>query len=101
MKDVNHDSYIELYVPKEETVSKENEEESLLEEEEEDGEEMTETLEPLICAVDLECFTDENQFFKPLCAGWSYFGSDNYYEAGMVKEFLEDVCQNSCFWRRR
>ena len=88
LQEVNHECYIQPYVSKDKEISEENEE---LLEDEDDGEEKEELPPPLICAMDLECYTDENQFFKPIRAGWSYVGEDRYYEADTVKEFLEDV----------
>ena len=73
VKDVLHDCCIQPYVPKEQNQSErteENDEESLSEDDDDD--ERPPPLEPLICAVDLECTVNENQTFETVRAGWSY-----------------------------
>lgn len=92
MKDVLHDCCIQPYVPKEQNQSErteENDEESLSEDDDDD--ERPPPLEPLICAVDLECTVNENQTFETVRAGWSYLDEDSYREKATVKEFLEDA----------
>ena len=98
VKDVNNDCYIQPYVPKERNplkVTDENGEESPSEDDDDD--ESPEPLEPLICAADLECTTDENRTFKTVRAGWSYLGEDSYHEKATVKEFLEDAFAKTMF----
>lgn len=97
VKDVNHDCYIQSYVPKERNplkVTEENGEESLSED---DDDESPEPLEPLICTADLECTTDENRTFKTARAGWSYLSEDSYHEKATVKEVLEDAFAKTMF----
>ena len=51
-----------------------------------------EMLEPMICAMDFECTTDEMKEFEVVRVGWKYLGeSDSYQEAEMAMDVLRDI----------
>lgn len=96
-KDINHRCYIQLYEEKEKTSGLravgENEDE---EEEEEEEEEESAKVEPLVCVIDVECGTDQNQDFEEYRVGWRYIGVEgSYREAGKARQLLENVMANT------
>lgn len=49
-------------------------------------------LEPMICAMDFECTTDEMEEFEVVRVEWKYLGeSDSYKEAETAMDVLRDA----------
>ena len=92
---MNHRCFIQPIADEEDLSDSEDAEEEQrreFEEAENGGLDDGEMLEPMICAMDSECTTDEMKEFEVVRVGWKYLGeSDSYKETETAKDVLRDA----------
>ena len=92
---VNHRCFIQPIADEEDLSDSEDAEEEQMrefEEAENGGLDDGQMLEPMICAMDFECTTDEMEEFEVVRVEWKYLGeSDSYKEAETAMDVLRDA----------